>query len=117
VIVVEGVASLIMGLLPWVFISSHGLVGAGMAFFYGYLSYLGLMLLIARRRAGVWLDGFTLAVSLLGAGVLWLSGLVAAWLGGGWSGLVPAAVVSLVCAGLYLRVLGQEATPANPPGE
>lgn len=114
VIVVEGIASLIMGLLPWVFIARHGLVGAGMAFFYGYLSYLALMLLIARRRAGVWLDGFTLAVSLLGVGVLWLSGLVADWLGGGWTGLVPVAVVSLVCAGLYLRALGREATP---PGE
>ena len=117
VIVVEGVACLITGLLPWVFITSHGLVGAGMAFFYGYLSYLGLMLLIARRRAGVWLDGFTLAVSLLGAGVLWLSPLVADLLGGGWSGLVPVAIVSLVCAGLYFRALGQEATPANTPGE
>jgi len=114
VIVVEGVAALVMGALPWCFIASHGLVGAGMAFFYGYLAYLGLMLLISRRRAGAWLDGFTMLVSLLGAGVLWLAGVVATWLGGGWYGLVPVAVVTMVCAALYFRALGGERS-AEPP--
>lgn len=112
VIVVEGVASLVMGVLPWCFIAEHGLVGAGMAFFYGYLSYLGLMLLISRRRAGRWLDGFTLMISLVAAGVLWGAAFVADRLGGGWAALAPVALVSAACGWIYFRAVVAE----RPPG-
>jgi antigen flippase len=114
VIVVEGVASLVMGVLPWCFIGRHGLTGAGMAFFYGYLSYLGLMLLISRRRAGRWIDTFTLGVSAAAGGTLWLAAFVAEWLGGGWAGLAPVALVSLVCGWIYFRALGAERSTEHP---
>jgi DNA-binding NtrC family response regulator len=110
---VEGIAALTMGILPWVFVAQYGLAGAGMAFFAGYLAYLVLMLGISRRRAGVWLDRFTLVISLAGAGALGLAKLAAAGLGGGWYGLIPVGAIALVCGGIYVRVLARERTSVN----
>ncbi len=113
VVLVEGIAALTMGILPWFFVAHYGLAGAGMAFFAGYLAYLVLMLGISRRRAGVWLDRFTLLISLAGAGALGLAKLAAAGLGGGWYGLIPVGAIALVCGGIYVRVLARERTSVN----
>ncbi|GBL43805.1 hypothetical protein EMGBD4_13040 [Verrucomicrobiota bacterium] len=113
VVLVEGIAALTMGILPWFFVPHYGLAGAGMAFFAGYLAYLVLMLGISRRRAGVLLDRFTLLISLAGAGALWLAKLAAAGLGGGWYGLIPVGAIAFVCGGIYVRVLARERTSVN----
>ena len=111
VVVVEGAAAAVMGILPWWLIADRGLEGAGLAFFLGYVAYLVLMLLISRRRAGAWLDGFTLLMGGLAAGALWAAEAITAALGGGWTALLPVAAISAACLGLYFRALGRE-TPA-----
>jgi PST family polysaccharide transporter len=111
VVLIEGTSAVLMGLLAWWLISLRGLEGAGLAFLLGYAAYFGLVLVVARWRAGVWLDPFTLAMAGLAGGALWAAEAGAAALGGGWYALLPVALVAALCFGLYLRLLRRE-TPA-----
>jgi antigen flippase len=108
VVVVEGAAAALMGILPWWLIGGSGLEGAGQAFFLGYVAYLVLMLLISRRRAGAWLDPFTLAMAGLSAAALWAADAATDALGGGWAALWPVGLIGATCLGLYLRALRRE---------
>ena len=108
VVLIEGTSAVLMGLLAWWLISLRGLEGAGLAFLLGYLAYLVLVLLVARWRAGVWLDAFTWAMAGLAGAALWAAEAVTAALGGGWSALLPVGVIAALCLGLYLRLLRRE---------
>jgi PST family polysaccharide transporter len=111
VVLIEGASAVLMGLLAWWLISLRGLEGSGLAFLFGYAAYLGLVLGVARWRAGAWLDAFTLAMAVLAGGALWAAEAVTSALGGGWAALLPVGLIAAVCLGLYLRALRRE-TPA-----
>lgn len=108
VLTVELVANLVLALLPLLLVGPFGLVGAAVAFVAGGLAYALLMNLVMRWRTGRWLGGRTFAWSLAAAAALGLAQWSAAAVGGGYWGLVPTGLLTLLCASVYYLTMRRE---------
>jgi PST family polysaccharide transporter len=99
VIAVEAAGSLIMILLPMLFLPWFGLVGSAIAYAAAYLAYALILLVITRRRSGRWLSsrvtiGIVVSAAML-ALVQWLASSASAW---GWAAVVVTTAAAWTIA-------------------
>lgn len=108
VVLVEVSSNLVMALLPILLMPGMGLAGSAVGYFIGYSLYAMTMLLVARKRCGVWLGATTLycfagaTAVLLGSQAFSMSVNNAYW------GLLPTAIVTAMVVIIYRRVLKSE---------
>jgi antigen flippase len=108
VVAVELGSNLIMALLPMFLIPRHGLVGAAIAYFFGYLLYAAIMVAVARKRSGQWLTPRTFFFFAAAAVLLGAAQSLARTLPGMYWGLVPTVIVSGYCALIYFKILARQ---------
>lgn len=108
VIVVESAAVVLLVLLTLVLVPALGAVGAAMAFFASYVVYAVVMLAVSHRRSGRWLSATTLGWFAAAAAVLGFSQWVVSLLGSPYWGLIPTALLSVLCAWIYIHTIRRE---------
>ena len=105
VVIVELSSNLAMVVLPVLLIPRYGLVGAAMAYFYGYLVYAVIMLMVARKRAGAWLSLRTLSLFIIAASILASAQYLSRITPGIYWGIIPTALVAGCCLWGYRKAL------------
>jgi PST family polysaccharide transporter len=104
-LILEGVAAFLMTAVAIALLAAFGLEGCAMGFAFGQALYAGLLLLVARRRAGVWIGGRTLGWGLFClVACLAAQGFAASRPTGGWE-FLPVIVSTAVAVYLFLRFL------------
>jgi PST family polysaccharide transporter len=108
VVLVESTSNLAMALLPLMLVPRFGVEGAAYAFSISYMLYAIVMLMVSKARSGAWIALKTLG--WFGLGALWLASvqLCSKLSGGGWWGIVPTAIISGLCAYVYMREVRRE---------
>jgi O-antigen/teichoic acid export membrane protein len=94
-----------MVVLPLVLIPYYGLTGAALGFCISYVIYAGLMIVIARRRSGLWLSAPTWLSIAAATSVLLLAQFSVSHAEGLYWGLLPTALIALGCFWTYRRAL------------
>jgi len=107
VVVVELGSNLIMALLPMLLIPRQGLVGAAIAYFFGYLVYAAIMVAVARKRSGQWLTPRTFFFFAAAAVTLGTAQSLSRTLPGMYWGLIPTAAVTACCASIYFKIVSR----------
>ncbi len=108
VIVAELACNLLMALLPLVLLPVLGLEGAAIGYFICFLVYALAMMLVARRRCGLWLRRRTLGWFLGATGLLLVSQGLAGLLPGPYWGILPAGLTALGCFHAYRKAISAE---------
>jgi O-antigen/teichoic acid export membrane protein len=101
-------SSLLMALLPILLLPLFGLKGAAIGYFAGFAFYAMVMLVVARRRCGHWLQTRTLVWFLGAAGLLLVAQIFAQIVPGAYWGSLPTGLVATGCFYAYRRVLSAE---------
>jgi PST family polysaccharide transporter len=105
VIASETIGNGVMVVLPLVLIPYYGLTGAALGFCISYVIYAGLMIVIARRRSGLWLSAPTWLSISAATSVLLLAQFSVSHAEGLYWGLIPTALIALGCFWTYRRAL------------
>ena len=105
VIASETIGNGVMVVLPLVLIPYYGLTGAALGFCISYVIYAGLMIVIARRRSGLWLSAPTWLSIAAATSVLLLAQFSVSHAEGLYWGLLPTALIALGCFWTYRRAL------------
>ena len=108
VVVVELGGNLVMALLPMLLIPRQGLVGAAIAYFFGYLVYAAIMVAVARKRSGRWLTRRTSFFFAAAAVTLGAAQYLSRMLPGMYWGMIPTAFVTAFCASVYFKILSRQ---------
>jgi PST family polysaccharide transporter len=108
VVVVESFSNLVMVLLPLILVPAFGVLGAAHSFAASYVVYALIMLIISRHRSGRWISSEVLLWFF--AGGIWMAGMqfLCHLAGGGWWGVLPTAIIGLICAAIYFRKIRNE---------
>ena len=98
-------------LFPVVLVPLFGITGAAIGFFFSCIGSTVIILVVSRRRSGLWLSVVTLRWFALAAVALGLSQFLITRLNGPYWGLIPTSIVSILCGWIYYRTLRNEKTP------
>jgi PST family polysaccharide transporter len=103
VMIVEGAAALITTLLSVFLLGTHGVEGCVVGLLLGQVGYFMLLLLVARRRSGFWLDTESFVWIIISTIACLAAQGLCGLLGGGVRGLLPAALAVTAAAVIYAR--------------
>jgi hypothetical protein len=104
-IVIEGVSAALMTVLAVALLRSFGLVGCAMGFAFGQGLYALLLILVARRRSGVWISWTTLGWAALCVGICLAAQVFASQRPSGAWALLPVVLSGVTAGVLYFRLL------------
>ncbi len=106
IVTVEGIASLVLGGLPFLLIPHLGLIGSGVSYCLCYLIYCGLMVGVLWRRTRKFPDVKIMASVLLAALALSACQIASQpFASRPWLAVIPVFILTLGCAGAYFLAL------------
>jgi PST family polysaccharide transporter len=103
VMIVEGAAALLTTLLSVVLLRTHGIEGCVVGLLLGQIGYFVLLLLVARRRSGFWIDVESAVWIVFSTIACLVAQGLGSLLGGGVRGILPAALAVAVAVVIYMR--------------
>ncbi len=103
VMIVEGAAALLTTLLSVVLLRTHGVEGCVVGLLLGQVGYFVLLLLVARRRSGFWIDVESAVWIVFSTIACLVAQGLGSLLGGGVRGILPAALAVAVAVVIYMR--------------
>ena len=109
---VDLASNLLAATLPLFLMPYFGLKGAAAAFSIGCLAYACILLCVVRLRSGTWISGGVLVWCVLAAVVLVLAQLSVVPFQSEYIGVVPTAIVTIVCAAFSYRLVKRETNHA-----
>lgn len=104
VMIVEGAAALLTTLLSVILLQTHELEGCVVGLLLGQVGHFLLLLLVVRRRAGLWLSAEAFLWIFCSTVVCFAAQGLGQALGGGAWGLIPAALSMVVSVTIYLII-------------
>jgi len=103
--IIEVTSSLIMVILPLVFMPYFGLLGSAVGYCLGSGVYAAALWVTCRYRAGSWINKRTVLIGFSGGFVLAISCVASAVWPGEYAGMLLTTCIAVACTGLYMRML------------